>query len=617
MSQYNSGATWGIHPMASSPVPFNSVPGGKVRGAAMEVDVNVDAPETERVTEQEAKQELDRLLSDAQFHSTDRNRNFLRFVANEMFEGRAAAVKAYSIAVDVFGRPCSFDPTTDPIVRIEATRLRASLAQYYETHAEEGSVRIELPRGRYIPVFTKAPPQIEILDDADLLDAPEFGNTDSGWRSIVFDSRLALAGLAAAACGFLWFLSAREPVFSEKPNVTIEMKLAGDQTDTEARLIRDYLMTALSQYQTLKLAAGDMPANTSGNVIRSAAGSLFGPERRSDTPYQVILKYHPADADRSVWWQVVNPVTGEALRSGVERVDVNNEPGIDVRHKLVTDLANRFAGTRGVINNLELTRELASPTLGNGCILRSAMALEQLDLNQLEDARTCLDTTLLDAPNDPGINAELAIVDLERDPPEAPTELTARALTLANRAVSLAPMSDRAGYAQMLAQFRNGQSEAAFVSGYRAMGLNPNNSLIPAKLGAMLFAEGRWAEGAGMAIKAGMIDGTLPGDAGLTLALDAYRREEFAEALLRVKQMGRSDNYIANILELAAAGQMKNAGDVDKAAKRLNAQRKHFAISFRSDMAARHYSQEIVDQLGAGLTKAGFASPAPVADASN
>ena len=583
----------------------------------MEVDVNVDAPETEGVTEQEAKQELDRLLSDPQFHSTDRNRNFLRFVSSEMFEGRAAAVKAYTIAVDVFGRPCSFDPTTDPIVRIEATRLRASLAQYYEAHAEEGSVRIELPRGRYIPVFTKAPPQTETLDEADLLDAPEIRNTNSGWKSTVFDRRLVLAGLAAAACGFLWFLSGRGPVFSEKPNVAIEMKLAGDQTDIEAGLIRDYLMTALSQYQTLKLAAGDMPSNTNSSGIRSAAGSLFGSERRMDTPYQVILKYHTADGDHAVWWQVVNPATGEALRSGVERVDVDKRPGIDVRHELVTDLANRFAGTRGVINSLELTRELTSPTFGNGCVLRSAVALEQLDANLLQEVQTCLDTTLLDAPNDPDINAELAIVDLELDAPEAPTELTARALTLANKAVSLAPMSDRAGYAQMLAQFRNGQTEAAFVSGYRAMGLNPGNSLIPARLGAMLFAEGRWAEGAGMAIKAGMIDGGPPSDAGLTLALDAYRRGEFAEALLRVQQMGRSDNYIANILELAAAGQMENAGDVNEAAKRLNAQREHFPASFRSDMAARRYSPEIVDKLGAGLTKAGFVLPAPVADASN
>jgi len=63
----------------------------------MEVDGNADV---ERVTEHEARMELDRLLSDLQFHLTERHRNFLKFVAQEMFEGRAATVKAYTIVGD-------------------------------------------------------------------------------------------------------------------------------------------------------------------------------------------------------------------------------------------------------------------------------------------------------------------------------------------------------------------------------------------------------------------------------------------------------------------------------------------------------------------------------------
>jgi hypothetical protein len=128
----------------------------------MEVDGNADV---EKGTEHEARMESDRLLSDPQFHLTERHRNFLKYVAQEMFEGRAATVKAYAIAVDVFGRPCNFDPINDPIVRIEATRLRASLVRYYEGYAQGGRVRIELPRGNYIPVFTKAPLQPDGPDD--------------------------------------------------------------------------------------------------------------------------------------------------------------------------------------------------------------------------------------------------------------------------------------------------------------------------------------------------------------------------------------------------------------------------------------------------------------------
>ena len=397
------------------------------------------------------------------------------------------------------------------------------------------------------------------------------------------------------------------------------MRLAGDETDLEAGLIRDYLMIALSEFQTLKLAAGERSevAATAG-VTRSAAGlSFLRPARKVARSYQVVLKYHPTTADRSVWWQIVDPATGEALFSGVERVFVDKASDIEVRRELITRLAARFAGGRGVITGLELSHELAIPTFGNGCILRSAVAAERSDADGLWEAKACLDATLLAMPNDPDINAELAIIQLELDAQDAPTELTSRALAMANKAVALAPTSDRAGYAQMLAQFRNGQNEAAFVTGYHATTLNPNNSVIPARLGAMLFANGRWAEGVGLAVKAGMIESTPHSDAGLTLALDAYRRGEFAEALLRVQQMGRPDNYVANILELAASGQTGNGASAAEAAKRLDAGDEHFLVSFRNGMVARHYSPTLIDQLGAGLVKSGLAISEPVAEASS
>lgn len=104
----------------------------------------------------EAQAELDSVLADTDFHCTDRNRKFLRFVAEETFHGRQDTIKAYSIAVDVFGRPASFDPSTDPIVRIEATRLRGALLRYYE-RVRGHPVHIELPRGRYVPLFSRAP----------------------------------------------------------------------------------------------------------------------------------------------------------------------------------------------------------------------------------------------------------------------------------------------------------------------------------------------------------------------------------------------------------------------------------------------------------------------------
>ena len=112
----------------------------------------------EHVDQAEAQAEIGRLLTDSRFQSPERNRNFLRFIATEFFEGRAEAIKAYAIAVDVFGRPANFDPSVDPIVRIEATRLRAALTQYYDAHGSDTGIRVDLPRGRYVPVFTRMVP---------------------------------------------------------------------------------------------------------------------------------------------------------------------------------------------------------------------------------------------------------------------------------------------------------------------------------------------------------------------------------------------------------------------------------------------------------------------------
>lgn len=83
---------------------------------------------------------------------------FLEYVVEKALTGEESAVKAYSIAVDVFGRPHSFDPQSDPIVRVQARRLRTLLDQYYAEGGGTGGVRIVLPVGRYVPIFELGPP---------------------------------------------------------------------------------------------------------------------------------------------------------------------------------------------------------------------------------------------------------------------------------------------------------------------------------------------------------------------------------------------------------------------------------------------------------------------------
>lgn len=138
------------------------------------------APLADAVTADEARAELDRVLQSADFPATPRNRRFLSFVAGRALDGlsdRMTRVTAYDVATCVFGRPENFNTVIDPIVRIEAGKLRRDLETYYLKSGRRNPLRIEIPRGGYDPVFLRqqverepapavAPPSGDLATDA-------------------------------------------------------------------------------------------------------------------------------------------------------------------------------------------------------------------------------------------------------------------------------------------------------------------------------------------------------------------------------------------------------------------------------------------------------------------
>ena len=87
------------------------------------------------------------------FKNSGRHRDFLEYVVEETLKGRAGAIKEYSIGAAVFARGEKFDPRVDTIVRTEARRLRRRLQEYYEGEGRSDSIRIELIKGNYAPIF--------------------------------------------------------------------------------------------------------------------------------------------------------------------------------------------------------------------------------------------------------------------------------------------------------------------------------------------------------------------------------------------------------------------------------------------------------------------------------
>jgi TolB-like protein len=101
--------------------------------------------------QQAIREQLARILHSGPFHQSRRRQRFLEYLVNETLAGRGERLKGYNVALEVFDRPETFDPVVDPLVRIEAARLREKLREYYEIEGRSDCVRIDLPKGAYSP----------------------------------------------------------------------------------------------------------------------------------------------------------------------------------------------------------------------------------------------------------------------------------------------------------------------------------------------------------------------------------------------------------------------------------------------------------------------------------
>jgi hypothetical protein len=116
----------------------------------------------------------------------------LKFVVKRTQAGKADSIKGYTVATEVFGRREDFDQSIDPIVSIQASRLRLAIERYYETAGKNDPLRIDIPKGTYVPVFKKQPHTQMIETSIDIEDSDiEVKNT---WPSVLIRPLRNLSG---------------------------------------------------------------------------------------------------------------------------------------------------------------------------------------------------------------------------------------------------------------------------------------------------------------------------------------------------------------------------------------------------------------------------------------
>lgn len=112
-----------------------------------------DGVESQPISDDAVKAQLERLKTSVQFRSSKRCVLFLDYVVHALLNGHTEFLKERTLGVEVFGRAPNYDTNQDPVVRGTASEVRKRLAQYYQLPGHERQLRIDLPAGSYAPEF--------------------------------------------------------------------------------------------------------------------------------------------------------------------------------------------------------------------------------------------------------------------------------------------------------------------------------------------------------------------------------------------------------------------------------------------------------------------------------
>jgi adenylate cyclase len=565
---------------------------------------------------------LDQLTADPQFHVSDRNRRFLRFVVEETLAGRRDRIKAYSIAIDVFGRGAEFDGRLDPIVRIEATRLRAALSAYYAGPGRDHRVHIQLPKGGYVPHFERSNSTASVLDAEPHFhragDAPQASPKEQTARGLAppFMTKrnsLALAGLlillGIVASGATLLIRSKAAPLTSPPTIIVK---AGQLAAADG--ISDQISTGFMQSLTVALSRFDgiwvlnLPRDLSlpaaidklaaGGEAQGAVYALETSVRRDDQLIRFSWKLSDARTEKTMWTDVADRVVSEGMT-------------IPVEDEIAGKLATVIGQPQGLIATREIGIQRTYPTNGYGCVLRARAYYLAISEALHRAVRDCLEQTVAVAPDYAEAWAMLAFVYLDEDRNNFNRRTTAedalaRAISSAHRAAELAPNSESAQEALVAVLYRKGDFDTAFAAGRRALEINPHNPELMSLVGTRMFARGQWDEGAALvrnSIKQVLV---IPPLDRVTLVLDAYRKRDFTAALEQAQLIDLPDYYAAPLLRAAIYGELGRAPEARKSVEALLAIRPSYASEMRPELRSRHYTEPLIDMLADGLRKAGL-----------
>lgn len=568
----------------------------------------------------DVRAELDRLIASPEFNIPGRAKKFLRYIVEETLAGRAARIKAYTVGTEVFDRDAAFDAQNDPVVRIEAGRLRRALERYYLIAGSADSVTISIPKGGYVPLFElrtarKAAPLAPVSPAPDAASLPP-------------QRRMAWLGAGVVLSSILFIGIALLSGSRDRPRQTIEAPAVSTLAITpfanlgdipEAKIyaegLTEEVMSQVARFKELSVLGRE----TSRNIPPGAdAAQIY---RTLGARYVLEGSVRAATGQLRVTGRLLDARTGAVLWSQSYDNDLRVRDLLTIQNDVAQKVATAIAQPYGIIfqaDELRTGGKAPDNLEAYACSLRFYSYRTALSPESHGAVRGCLEQAVAANPGYATGWAMLSILYLDEDrfgfnpKPGSPAAIQ-RSTDAARRAIRLDPANVRALQALMMALFFNQQPAEALEIGERAVALNPNDTELLAELGTRVGQVGAWARGGALLEQALARNPAHSDFYNGVLAHHAYMQRDYrrAEALIRQVSLNKFPLYhfVAAIIYAQLDMRPQAAAAKGEFLRLLP----KFFEDWEHEMTKRNYRPEDAIHLAEGARKAGFPLPARTA----
>ncbi len=561
-------------------------------------------------SEGDVRAALDRMLSHPEFRASQRRREFLNFVVEEALAGRGSALKGFTIAQAVFGRDEGFDPKTDPVVRLEARRLRQDLDSYYVGPGAADPVRFVIPKGGYAPWFEVRPPvpPPETAPDSpgERTDAPpQAQKRGTGRKTAVIATGVAgFAFLALALLSLSWSADVlvEERAAADYPHVAIlpfEALESSPTTRTLSMGLSSELVLKLRGFSNLRLFA---PATA--DDLNSNLPLLDG----DPVPSYVVRGTVETEGDHVlVYVQLLFSETDEVVWADAYDADLAPVSLVALRDTISSGIATALGQPYGPLSDdVQLRASQSHPESLESylCVLQAYTYRRSFEREAFEPVRDCLKAAVARSPDYADAWAMLGWLKLDAAryrfvPPDQVEAEYAGALEAAERAYRLAPDNIHAVKALSAVHHHVGNYAEGERFGRIAIDLNPHDPDTLAQVGWRLSVRGKYEEGGPLMEQAILRTIDPPGWYYHLPSLQNFMQGNFERALVQAEIAASKGTGFGQFL---VAINSAVTGDADRAAEALKALSKVPSVAEDpADFMRRHGATEAI--ISAAMTR--------------